>query len=150
MLILIGLMTGVAGRLRILQHPAVSASFPAPLPTFGSSVPSHRQAVAPERDLEAAMERRLTLVDEQACRVIDELLRTHPDPARAVWEQGMEMASSALPDLTEAEWRAACNRNYWPLHQAAAEALDAKAAAPRHPRAPAAGQAADTVTPCAP
>ncbi|MGG5888151.1 hypothetical protein ACLF3G_13520 [Falsiroseomonas sp. HC035] len=150
MLILIGLLTSFAGRVRIFRYPAVSTSSPAPLPTICSDAHPQHQALAPDRDLEAATDRRLALVDEQACRVIGELLRTHPDPARAVWEQGMEMASSALPDLTDAEWRAACNRNYWPLYQTAVEALEAKAAAPSSLMPRAATRPADTLTLCAP
>jgi hypothetical protein len=133
MLVLASLMASVAGRVRIGRSAAGSADAPAGCQATDAGAQPLRQAATPRLGLTAQSDPRTALVDAHVAQIVAELIRSHPDPSRAVWDQGLEMVRGSLPDVTDAEWRAACNRNYWPLHQTAVEAQAAEAAMqPRH------------------
>jgi hypothetical protein len=60
-------------------------------------------------------------IDEAVCMTIAALLQTHPSPEKGLWEAGPDAVRLHVPDITEAEWTAACNRNFWPVYQAEME-----------------------------
>ncbi|HEV7266446.1 MAG TPA: hypothetical protein VGN83_16220 [Falsiroseomonas sp.] len=68
---------------------------------------------------------RIARIDESVRWLITNLLQTHSDPAHALWEAGLQAVRPYVPDITEAEWTAACNRNFWPAYQAKMEMEEA-------------------------
>jgi hypothetical protein len=73
---------------------------------------------------------RIARIDESVRRTIADLLQTHSDPAHALWEAGIRAVRPYVPDITEAEWTAGCNRNFWPVYQAEMEMEEADPGGP--------------------
>jgi hypothetical protein len=65
--------------------------------------------------------RRMAKIDESVRGTIIELMRTRPDSAQALWDAGPQAVRRHVPDITQAEWTAACNRNFWSVYQAELE-----------------------------